>query len=507
MAAKQPKLRHDETLPRARRQASGAYYTPAHVARFVVEHALNDGPPAKQRQKILDPACGDGEFLLAVLDRLRYASADVSVANLIADSIFGIDRDAQAVAACRQRLAAYAGRAPGLREVLKRNIIVADALFDALPEHWPKKFTAIVGNPPYVNIRRLSQTPDYVARLRQRFTVACGSFDLYVAFLERAVELLDPEGCCGFVVPNRLLSADYAAACRQMLASRTQIDLLADFSQQRDFHSASVYPFVIAFRQKPAKPSHVVSLSADREAVPQDRLRTSPIWSLAPEASSSTAPTVPLRALCTLHSGTTGFVAQQMADALSDGETAEDGIPFITSGNIDRYQVTLGNVRFMKRRFQSPRLSLSSNLLTERKRKLFREPKLVFAGMSRRLEVAWHEQPLALGVQVFAAAELQIDPYYLLAVLNSRFISDWYRAHFSARQLSGGYLAIHKRHLEQIPIVDPRQGSQGQRTLVAKLSTLGRKLTERYSDALDHEVDRLVAQLYAGDEKALPAAA
>ena len=47
--------------------------------------------------------------------------------------------------------------------------------------------------------------------------------------------------------------------------------------------------------------------------------------------------------------------------------------------------------------------------------------------MSRRLEAAWDDRGLALGVQVFAASEFQVDPFYLLALLNSKLLSYLFR--------------------------------------------------------------------------------
>ena len=45
-------------------------------------------------------------------------------------------------------------------------------------------------------------------------------------------------------------------------------------------------------------------------------------------------------------------------------------------------------------------------MLTDGKRRLFCGPKIVIAGMTQRIEAAWDPGGLALGVQVFAAAEL-----------------------------------------------------------------------------------------------------
>ncbi len=44
------------------------------------------------------------------------------------------------------------------------------------------------------------------------------------------------------------------------------------------------------------------------------------------------------------------------------------------------------------------------------------------------------------------------DPYFLLALLNSKLLSHLFRLRFQAKHLAGGYLAINKGQLGQLPI-------------------------------------------------------
>jgi methylase of polypeptide subunit release factors len=512
-------IRHDESLPLKQRRVQGAYYTPEAVVRYIVGETLISDLWQANSPTVLDPACGDGAFLCEVAQRLveRFGSDAVGIAQR---SLFGVDCDSEAVTEARRNVArrllgetASGPRAAQLAAKLKKNFIVADALLDPLPPKWPREFDAIVGNPPYVNIRRLANDPQTVARYRQRFSCAERGFDLYVLFIERAIELLRSGGRCGLIVPNKLATLEYAAACRQLLMERTRLETVADLSDCRVFSQASVYPQVIVFEQGAPRRSHSVRLW-HADTAEGDTVTTRPIGRISQrqlnrrgvfdwQASfdvEARVPTRPLGELCRLHSGTTGFVAQELAAALrerSDCEVA--ACPFITSGNIDRYAIALGKVRYMKRRFLDPVLPQDCPLLTPAKRRLFAGPKIVIAGMSQRLEAAYHPGPLALGVQVFAAADWQVDPYYLLALLNSRLLSHLFRTRFAAKRLSGGYLSINKGQLAQLPVVDPRQlGVKGRRTC-ARIAALGKRLA-----ADEAQADRLIEQLYAvkGSERA-----
>jgi hypothetical protein len=61
-------------------------------------------------------------------------------------------------------------------------------------------FDAIVGNPPYIQIQSLGRaTAEFC---RGRYRAAAGAFDVYIVFIERALELL------GLVAPRALLTAN-----------------------------------------------------------------------------------------------------------------------------------------------------------------------------------------------------------------------------------------------------------------------------------------------------------
>jgi len=504
--------RRDQALPREERQAKGVYYTPDAVVKYIVGETLKaelwqTGPP-----RVLDPACGDGAFLSEVAVRLVVDAGLPALQRCL----LGIDRDPIAVAAARNRVAASVlgpnaskGQIATLAKRLSDNFVVADALLDPLPARWPSEFDAVVGNPPYVNIRRLAKDKAQVIRYRKRFRCAKRGFDLYVLFLERALELLRPGGRCGFIVPNKLATLEYAAECRRMLVEETRLETLADLSDLDLFAGASVYPHVVVLEKSPPRPmqqTRVVTKAVCKAdsiraksvtMIPQSQLNHRGVFAWEVGSLATRVPTRPLGELCRLHSGTTGFLAQQVAGALCEGgELPGEAFPFITSGNIDRYSVSLGNVRYMRRRFEEPILPRDCPLLTDNKRQLFASPKIVIAGMSRRLEAAWNPGNLALGVQVFAAAEIQVDPFFLLAVLNSAWMSQLFGAWFSAKRLGGGFLSINKGQLAQLPIVDPEKAGRRDRLIIDRLSELGQRLTEQGPvAAFEEEVDQLIATL------------
>jgi hypothetical protein len=342
-------------------------------------------------------------------------------------------------------------------------IWLGDSLFDSRLDQLAP-FDAIVANPPYVSIRQLakSQPAEYVERLRQRFCAARGNFDLYAVFMERALELLREGGRCGMIVPNKWATLDYARPLRELLLTETTLEHVVDLSSQKVFADASVYPQIVVFSKARAHQGHTVSVGSLR--IPQCELSADAIRLHATIDVESRVTTRPLGELCRLSCGTPGYSAKRVADALADvGQVVNLPMPtrqvpnlphydFITSGNIDRYAIRLGVVRFLGRTYQRPILPVDSPALTERQRRLFAGKKIVIAGLSQRLEAAWDQHGLALGVQVFAASEFQVDPQYLLALLNSKLLTYLFRTRFAAKRLAGGYMAINKGQLARLPI-------------------------------------------------------
>jgi hypothetical protein len=145
-------------------------------------------------------------------------------------------------------------------------------------------------------------------------------------------------------------------------------------------------------------------------------------------------------------------------------------------------------------------------VLTSGKRALFAGPKLVVAGMARRLEVVYDPGGLALGVQVYAASEITIDPHFLIGLLNSKLMSFLFSIRYQAKHLSSGYLTINKGQLQELPIrtIDRecRADLDMHDRVVALVERIMQAIDRRPTDAasqlieLDSTIDHLVYELY-----------
>lgn len=88
-------------------------------------------------------------------------------------------------------------------------------------------FDAIIGNPPYIQIQSLGRaTAEFC---RERYSVAAGAFDVYVVFIERALELLGPDSRLGFIVPNKFTKLEMAKGLRELLIAQEAVEEILDF--------------------------------------------------------------------------------------------------------------------------------------------------------------------------------------------------------------------------------------------------------------------------------------
>ncbi len=524
------------------RKAEGVFYTPPGVVGYMLKHALQPLLDQNAAPTIFDPACGAGAFLCESL-RMLLRRTELDPVAAARQSIFGVDVDAGAVELATRRLAAVICCAKptlstaAVMAALSKNILVRDSLIDCpetsgLSLDWPASFPQVqsaggfdllVTNPPYVNIRLLTQAYGSVAKahLAQRYLSARGSFDLYALFVERSFDFVRPGGVCCMILPNSIATMEYGTYCRRLLRTEATLLRLTNLESISVFRDAAVYPHILIWRKQRPRHRHSVILERISESShfthggttatrrQADMIHDSGIRVGKQLDLELRVPTQPLGNLARLDCGCAGFRAQRVAEALLDieGPLPKDTRDFIVSGNIDPYRIRTGNVRFMRRHFHRPVLPNASDAQTSQKQKLYREPKIVLAGLAKRIEAAYDREGLALGVQVHAASECQLDPYYLVAILNSPLMTQLFCERFQATRLSGNYLSINKSQLAQLPIrLCDEQDADYQR-----LIELSRQRHAATSPALQRDlevrINRIVANLYAVDPSDLPATA
>ncbi len=219
------------------RKRHGRHYTPVRLAEFLAERMLVHIRPGTGLS-VLDPACGDGELLLAV------ARVAVQRFPRTALRLVGYDLDADAVRVARLRSAGIdTWRGPaGCRTEFDWRY--GDFLH-AAQELSDPAFDAVITNPPYVRTQQLGG--DTARMLSLRFGLT-GRIDLTHPFVATVPRLLRPGGVLGLLCANRFLSTKAGANLRALLHAELPPVELYDLGDTRLFDAAVLPAVTIAVR-------------------------------------------------------------------------------------------------------------------------------------------------------------------------------------------------------------------------------------------------------------------
>jgi hypothetical protein len=110
-------------------------------------------------------------------------------------------------------------------------------------------FDAVIGNPPYIRIQRVSHAEsDYYF---QKYEAPTSKMDVSLVFLEKGLKLLRQNGVAGFICTSQWLTVDYGSKLRNLLRAGFVSDIV-DFGSLPVFVKASTYPGIFLLTKMPA---------------------------------------------------------------------------------------------------------------------------------------------------------------------------------------------------------------------------------------------------------------
>lgn len=140
-------------------------------------------------------------------------------------------------------------------------------------------FAAIIGNPPYINIKQ--QAKPLSDFLRTRHDGVYGRADLSVSFALTAVELLRPSGYLGYITTNKFLHAQYGEPFKENIVAKGMVEEIVDLSNAPVFDDPTAYPCLFHFRKNgedresksPRWPSGIGRIHASTKVEAEQKLR------------------------------------------------------------------------------------------------------------------------------------------------------------------------------------------------------------------------------------------
>lgn len=165
----------------------GQHYTPTELAQFLAKQSFRNLADHLSDLTVVDPACGDGELLIAASRAARDAGHTGQI------TLIGYDIDEVAVGTANTRL---------LDAGLQAEIVLGDFLAHQRTMS-SGSVDLIITNPPYVRAQHLGQD---AARLLSAEFGLTGRVDLTHPFVSVASRLLRPGGTLGLLCSNRFLT-------------------------------------------------------------------------------------------------------------------------------------------------------------------------------------------------------------------------------------------------------------------------------------------------------------
>jgi hypothetical protein len=264
------------------RKAGGVFYTPVHIVKYILactlaQHDIVVNPVPR----VLDPACGSGNFLVAAYDlllakfvenlpvlRARYAKQRYMIKTVMTEHylegrsywrrenlhyhiihycLYGADMDEAAINKAQERLLEKQETLSSL-DSDTMNLLTCDSLIKweedlievdgytgndrlRLADFWTRKYDYVIGNPPYISfgLNRVGKvTAGQAQYLRMNYPHSAQyKLSYYALFLERGILALKPGGYLGYITPDSYLLGRYYSKIREFILDNCRVQELA----------------------------------------------------------------------------------------------------------------------------------------------------------------------------------------------------------------------------------------------------------------------------------------
>ncbi|MEM2005514.1 MAG: N-6 DNA methylase [Zestosphaera sp.] len=244
---------YEELIPASERHALGQFYTPPAIAELITKWAVRS-----PEDKVLDPGCGSGTFLVKAYKRLLelkgYRGATERVHKEILSQLYAFDINTFPLHLTALNLAMRYIRAPSTEantihtdffRVRAKQMVLSPYVVKTLAGEVKREivipeFDAVIANPPYT---RWTEIPEKtreaikhsIGKLLTKYNLSAqvqrgAEPGIYIHFIIHAFSMLKEGGRLGMIISDSWLQTDYGVNFGRFLLDHFKIKALIDIS-------------------------------------------------------------------------------------------------------------------------------------------------------------------------------------------------------------------------------------------------------------------------------------
>ena len=366
-------------------------------------------------------------------------------------------------------------------------------------------FDCVIGNPPYV-LCQPGTTEESLLAYYKMYTVASYKIDLFHLFFEKAITLLNKKGLMGFITPNTYLTNKYIKILRHFILKNCDVNNIV--IHDKVFASVSVdVATIILSKNKEANHSVLIEKTEKSEFLHVGEKQQKE-WEDDKEnvfnvnlsvSQENLENTVKLGDIASV---TFGLQTKDKNTFVKDSPPSKKWEPCYTGKDIQRYSLAEAKLFFLN------------------------EPEKVKAGGSWDMNIhhakkivirqigapepviAYDDKGIATLNTMYSVVirEKQFVDFYVLSILNSKFIKHYWLEHFADNK--DLFPKIKGYQLKELPIPSATPDQQAglakladqmmetKQKLAAAKSDSDKKLLEQRVELIDSQINSAVYKLY-----------
>ncbi|TET56327.1 MAG: hypothetical protein E3J52_12100 [Promethearchaeota archaeon] len=451
--------------------------------------------------RILDPSCGSGRFLITIAEKLyqlhRILNPELSDYDIkkaiIQKNLYGIEIDNSAYIISKLRLIKWLISTnvdlsilhnidlknlnlTNFNQIIEKFDLKFNIFnFDFLLEFRSDKFDIIIGNPPYVENKKIKDI-EFKKKITKRFKTAYRLFDLSIIFIERSLELLKNNGYLSFILPNKFLSADYGIKIRKLLLNESEIKEIVNISSLPIFQKTATYPIILTLKkgkQSEEQEVNVKIFNGMDELLENSNIRTIKFHQniihkfpskVIPISGNIKLITYLFKNFKTFAETVKdlkiiyrpfGFLKyRKHFDNVSDERQSDNDLLLIGTGNIEKY-----HVKFNKRiKIAGKDIEISYFPYNPNFEHIWSDlscEKLIFREIAKDLTCCYDPGIFTniTGLYFIKIDSFNTDQLFgLLTILNSNLLDLVFKTLFSTLHMAGGYLRFNGSFIKRLPL-------------------------------------------------------